>query len=71
MDLVALLYEPADFEASAAEPSSSAAATSCAAPSVLDALHGLNQQCSVFKKSAEQLGQSLVTLALSRDESLT
>ena len=55
IDLVSLLYEPAQFEAKVADgPSSSAPASQ--APSVLDALHSLNQQCHVFKKSAEQLG---------------
>ena len=57
MDLVALLYEPADFEAQPKEASTNATAPVSLAPSVLDALHGLSQQCIVFKKSAEQLGR--------------
>ncbi|KAL0040998.1 hypothetical protein WJX77_001679 [Trebouxia sp. C0004] len=55
MDLVALLYEPADFEAQPKEASTGATAPESHAPSVLDALHVLSQQCTVFKKSAEQL----------------
>lgn len=59
MDLAPLLYQPADFEGDEASmgPSSSEAAGQT--PSVLDALHKLSQQCHVFKKSAEHLGQSL------------
>ena len=59
MDLVALLYEPADFEAQPKEASAwftDSKMPVSLAPSVLDALHGLSQQCIVFKKSAEQLG---------------
>ena len=58
IDLVPLLYESAQFEAKLADgPSPGAAASQ--APSILDALHSLNQQCHVFKKSAEQLGRLL------------
>ncbi len=59
MDLVALLYEPAGFEAQPKEASAGSTGVKMPvslAPSVLDALHGLSQQCIVFKKSAEQLG---------------
>ncbi len=60
MDLVALLYEPAGFEAQPKEASAGSSDSKMPvslAPSVLDALHGLSQQCIVFKKSAEQLGR--------------
>ena len=57
MDLMALLYEPADFEAQPKEASVGSTAPESLAPNVLDALHGLSQQCIVFKKSAEQLGR--------------
>jgi len=60
MDLVALLYEPADFEAQPKEASAGSTdpkMPESLAPNVLDALHGLSQQCIVFKKSAEQLGR--------------
>ncbi|KAL0043350.1 hypothetical protein WJX79_002441 [Trebouxia sp. C0005] len=55
MDLVALLYEPADFEAQPKEASAGSTLPESLAPCVLDALQGLSQQCIVFKKSAEQL----------------
>ncbi|DBB18625.1 TPA: Baculoviral IAP repeat-containing protein 6 [Trebouxia sp. C0006] len=58
MDLVALLYEPADFEAQPKEASAGSPdpkMPESLAPNVVDALHGLSQQCIVFKKSAEQL----------------
>lgn len=63
IDLVPLLYEPAQFEAKPTGGSSSSASPS-GAPSILDALHSLTQQCHVFKKSAEQLGQLLLPAAL-------
>ena len=63
MDLVALLYEPADFEAQPKETSASVTMPESLAPSVLDALHGLSQQCIVFKKSAEQLGRNSLLCA--------
>ena len=63
IDLVPLLYEPAQFEAKLTDgPSTSAPAS--LAPSVLDALYSLNQQCHVFKKSAEQLGGLLLPAAI-------
>ena len=62
IDLIPLLYEPAQFEAKLPDgPSTSAPASQ--APSILDALHSLNQQCHVFKKSAEQLGGLLLPAA--------
>ena len=66
IDLVPLLYQPAQFEAKLADaPGGSAppgAPPPREAPSVLDALHSLNQQCHVFKKSAEQLGKAYFTV---------
>ena len=57
IDLVPLLYQQADFEAKPQTAPGSSNVLSGRAPSVLDALHSLNQQCHVFKKSAEQLGE--------------
>lgn len=57
IDLVPLLYQPADFEAKPGNSPGTNKAPTSRAPSVLDALHSLNQQCHVFKKSAEQLGE--------------
>ena len=59
IDLVPLLYEPAQFEAKLTDGHSTSAPSS-QAPSILDALHSLNRQCHVFKKSAEQLGWLLL-----------
>lgn len=68
IDLVALLYQPAQFETKLTDiPGGSAppgGAPQREAPSVLDALHSLNQQCHVFKKSAEQLGKELTISCL-------
>ena len=58
-----LLYEPAEFEAQPKDAAGSSSAPIARAPSVLDALHGLSQQCTVFKKSAEQLGKSVLLFA--------
>ncbi|KAL3146802.1 hypothetical protein ABBQ38_014781 [Trebouxia sp. C0009 RCD-2024] len=59
IDLVPLLYEPAQFETKLTDAPGGSAPSGGPpqreAPSVLDALHSLNQQCHVFKKSAEQL----------------
>ena len=63
VDLVPLLYEPADFEAQPKDAAGSSTAPGARTPSVLDALHGLSQQCAVFKKSAEQLGKGVLLFA--------
>ena len=57
IDLAPLLYQPADFEDEGASASPGASDKAAQTPSVLDALHMLSQQCHVFKKSAEHLGQ--------------
>ena len=70
IDLAPLLYQPAEYEAE--EPPATQAAPSQAnqGPSVLDALHSLSQQCHVFKKSAERLGQQLVSGYVAADWTL-
>ena len=57
VDLAPLLYQPADFEEEGASASPGGSDKAAQTPSVLDALHKLSQQCHVFKKSAEHLGQ--------------
>lgn len=58
IDLAPLLYNPADFEAKLTDAASkNNSVPTSHAPSVLDAIHSLGQQCHVFKKSAEQLGE--------------
>ncbi len=57
---MALLYEPAYFEVKPKDTASGSSEPASHAPSVLNALHSLNQQCAIFKKSAEQLGKLLL-----------
>ncbi len=68
MELLPVLQQPADHDealaafswqrgGAAATPSSSAAA-----PSPMDALTTLNTQCTIFKRSAQDLGGSLLVL---------
>lgn len=61
IDLAPLLYQPAEYEAEEAFASEGGPSQATQGPSVLDALHSLSQQCHVFKKSAEHLGQQLVS----------
>lgn len=64
MELLPVLQRPADFDEAldafgVARKEGAMPSSSAAAPSPLDALTTLNTQCTVFKRSAQDLGESL------------
>ena len=72
MELLPALQRPADFDEAlsllrctpAEEKPPGKAAAGPPAPSVLDALATLNTQCTVFKRSAEALGEAPVLVRM-------